>query len=58
MRSACPGCLRPILADDFHFFSSWKKIVLTVVVETKGRKTGYDKTEQFHMIPVKQLSKH
>lgn len=24
MRSACPCCLKPVLADKFHFFSSSK----------------------------------
>lgn len=24
MRSACPCCLKPVLADEFHFFSSSK----------------------------------
>ena len=37
MRSACPCCLTPILADEFHFLSSSKNVV-NVVVGMKGGK--------------------
>lgn len=51
VRSACPRCLTPILADELHFFSSSKNRRLRS--SGRGRKMGYGKTEYFCMIPVK-----